>query len=124
MYGYDPYAKGMRRSHSEHGRKAIAHPPIGGQQLAHRIAEGATSARPILSAKGGRKWRMFKCQATLARMKLYAGSQSGNEPDRQNHSGDHPRLAAFDLRHLQFAAGNELAAEQRPHPRQPRFSAE
>ena len=59
----------------------------------------------------------------LARMKLHAGSQSGDERYRQNHSGDHPSPVAFNLRHLQFAVGNERAAEQRPHPRQPGFPA-
>jgi hypothetical protein len=42
----------------------------------------------------------------LERMKLHAGSQSRDEPYRQEHGGDYPSPAAFDFGHLEFAAGD------------------
>src|ERR1700676_3582111 len=78
----------------------------------------ASSQRPC-----GKDRFLASSVITLARMKLHTGSQSGDEYYRQNHCGDHPSPAAFDLRHLQFAAGDARAAEQRPHPCQPGFPA-
>ena len=60
-----------------------------------------------------------KCQDSLERMKLHAGSQAGDEPYRQDHGGDDPSPAAFDFGHLEFAAGDARAIEQVPHPCQP-----
>lgn len=40
------------------------------------------------------------CHYPLVRMKLHARPQSGDKHDRQNHRGDHPSPAAFDLGHL------------------------
>jgi hypothetical protein len=56
---------------------------------------------------------------SLERMKLYAGSQSRDEPYCQDHGGDNPSSAAFDFGHLEFAAGDARAIEQVPHPCQP-----
>ena len=56
---------------------------------------------------------------SLERMKLYAGSQSRDEPYCQDHGGDNPSPAAFDFGHLEFAAGDARAIEQVPHPCQP-----
>jgi hypothetical protein len=56
---------------------------------------------------------------SLERMKLYAGSQSRDEPYCQDHGGDNPSPAAFDFGHLEFAAGDARAKEQGAHPRQP-----
>lgn len=60
-----------------------------------------------------------KCQDSLERMKLHAGSESRDKPYRQDHGGDDPSPAAFDFGHLEFAAGDARAIEQVPHPCQP-----
>src|SRR5271169_1165848 len=64
-----------------------------------------------------------KCQDSLERMKLHAGSQSRDKPCRQDHGGDDPSTAAFDFGHLEFAAGDARAIEQVPHPCQPGVTA-
>jgi hypothetical protein len=56
---------------------------------------------------------------SLERMKLYAGSQSRNEPYCQDDGGDNPSPAAFNFGHLKFAARDARVIEQGPHPRQP-----
>src|SRR5260370_17140493 len=56
---------------------------------------------------------------SLERMKLYAGSQSRDEPYSQDHGGDNPSPAAFDFGHLESPAGTPPATHQFPHPCHP-----
>jgi hypothetical protein len=90
---------------------------------ANAAVESATPSLPKLEPS--RKVRAIPQRAdttissTLPRMKLHAGSQSGDECDCQNYSRDHPTPAAFDLGQLQFAAGDARALQQSPHPGQP-----
>jgi hypothetical protein len=74
------------------------------------------SARSTRAKSTSRATDRSTRQDPLERMKLHAGSQSGDEGDRHDDGGDDPSAAAFEFGHLEFAAGDARAVEQVRHP--------